>query len=148
MKRAYERRAGQRVAPTGRSGIALVITLIMLSVTLVMAVAFLAVARREQAAVAIAADSSNARHGAEIALAAAEAQILANVMGGSNGFYTSTLLVSTNYINSYGYNPAANPVNNPTNVNFNYRSTDNATFSAGGPDSGLLRICCSCRGRR
>ena len=40
---------------------ALVITLIMLSVTLVRAIAFLAVARRERNAVRISSDAANAR---------------------------------------------------------------------------------------
>ncbi|HZL79901.1 MAG TPA: hypothetical protein VFC17_13775, partial [Candidatus Limnocylindrales bacterium] len=61
-------------------GIALVITLILLSVTLVMAVAFLAIANRERNAVTTTADTATARHAAETALAYAEAQIVANIL--------------------------------------------------------------------
>src|SRR5271154_5773727 len=61
-----------------RQGIALIITLILLAVTLVMALAFLAISRREHGAVATATDAANARLAADSALAAAEAQIVAN----------------------------------------------------------------------
>src|ERR1035437_9865352 len=56
-------------------GMALVITLIMLSVTLVMAVAFLALAKRERGSVTTAAETTTARLAADSALNAAQAQI-------------------------------------------------------------------------
>ena len=101
-------------------GIALVITLIMLSVTLIMAVAFLALSRRERSAVATTTDTAAARLAADSALAAAQAQIAANVFATTNaGAYDYHLLVSTNYINPVGYVPAI--PTNPTNVNYDYR---------------------------
>ena len=78
-------------------GIALVITLILLSVTLVMALAFLAISHRERNAVATSTDTATARLAADSALANAEAQIIANALSATNP-YNYTLLVSTNYI--------------------------------------------------
>ena len=103
--------------PHARRGIALVITLIMLSVTLVMAVAFLALARRERGSVTTSTDTTTARLAAETALANAEAQIAANMLTGSSNAYNLGLLVSTNYINPEGFIAG---IVNPTNVNYLY----------------------------
>src|SRR6185437_2806168 len=100
-----------------RSGIALVITLIMLSVTLVMALAFLAVSRRERNAVSTTTDTATARLADDAALAAAQAQIAANILASTNvAAYNFSLLVSTNFINGAGFEP-----NNgyATNVSYN-----------------------------
>ena len=86
------------------SGIALVISLIMLSVTLIMAVAFLAVARRERVAVSTSSEATDSRLAADTALAVAEAQIVANLFASTNP-YNFGLLVSTNYIAPTGYDP-------------------------------------------
>jgi len=114
-----------------RSGVALVITLILLSVTLIMAVAFLAVSRRERNSVTTEADTATARLAADSALANAQAQIIANVFagGGTNGPnpYNFGLLVSTNYINSTGF--IANSAN-PTNVNYQYANGSGLNSSA------------------
>jgi hypothetical protein len=98
-----------------QSGVALVITLILLSVTLVMALAFLALSGRERGAVTTETDTATARLAADAGRSFAEAQIAANILTSTNpcGF---GLLVSTNYINPMGYNPALAP--NPTNVNY------------------------------
>jgi hypothetical protein len=83
----------------GERGIALVITLIMLSVTLIMAVAFLALSRRERSAVATTTDTAVARLAADSALSAAQAQIAASVFATTNAAaYDYHLLVSTNYL--------------------------------------------------
>jgi len=100
-------------------GMALVITLIMLSVTLIMAIAFLAISRRERVSVASSNDSTVARFGNDTGLAAAESQILANILTTNTALYDYTLLVSTNYINPYGYVIGSQ---SPTNVNYVYRS--------------------------
>ena len=116
-----------------RRGIALVITLIMLSVTLVMAIAFLALARRERNAVSTTTDTTTAKLAADSALAAAQAQIMANVLStanfrsASNALYNYGLLVSTNYYNSDGF---ATGVASPTNVNF-FRYYGASVFSPG-----------------
>ena len=115
--------------PNSERGMALVITLILLSVTLVMAVAFLAISRRERDAVTTVTDTASARLAADAALANAEAQIVANIFATTNAAaYNFGLLVSTNYINGYGFNPAGGA--NPTNVNFSYKS-DGTAFTSG-----------------
>ncbi|HEX4343655.1 MAG TPA: hypothetical protein VH255_09700, partial [Verrucomicrobiae bacterium] len=99
-------------------GMALVITLILLSVTLVMALAFLAISTRERTAVTTSTETATARLAADSALANAEAQIAANILATSNS-YNYGLLVSTNYINPNGFDPALVGVN-LTNVNYDY----------------------------
>ena len=61
---------------SARRGVALVITLIMLAVVTVTAVAFLTVARRERAAVAAAGDQADARIAADAALTRARAWLM------------------------------------------------------------------------
>jgi len=105
--------------PNSHSGVALIITLILLGVVTFMAIAFLALSRRERGAVTTVTDTASARLAADSALANAEGQIMANVLSTTNP-YNFSLIVSTNYINGYGYNPTAGA--NPTNVNYDYRS--------------------------
>ena len=101
---------------------ALIITLILLSVTLIMAVAFLAIARRERNAVTTTTDTAIARLATDSALAAATAQMAANIFASTNlAAYDSHLLVSTNFQNSAGYFIGSQ---NPTNVNYNFRNVD------------------------
>ena len=83
-------------------GVALVITLIMLSVTLVMALAFLAISRRDRASVSSTTDVTTARLAADSALAQAQAKIIANLAVNTN-LNLYSLLVSTNYINPGGF---------------------------------------------
>jgi len=108
-------------------GIALVITLIMLSVTLVMMVAFMALSRREGSSVNTTTDSAVAKQATDVALASAQAQIAANFLSGFNGFdsanaYNFGLIVSTNYINPAGFDNTigANGAPYPTNVNYDH----------------------------
>lgn len=100
-----------------QQGIALVITLILLSVTLVMAVAFLAISRRGRVAVTTTEDTATAKFAADAALAKAEARIVSQILTTTNP-YVFSLVVSTNYVNYYGFNPDED--NNPTNVNYDY----------------------------
>ena len=108
-------------------GMALVITLILLSVTLIMAVAFLAISRRERNAVTTTTDTATARLAADAALANAQAQIVAGIFATNNAAYNFGLLVSTNYINGVGF---ANNSANPTNVNYDYTTTGNPLTAA------------------
>ena len=71
---------------TAERGIALIITLILLSVTLVMAIAFLAISRRERGSVTTSTDTATARLAADSALASAEAQIMANILATTNPY--------------------------------------------------------------
>jgi hypothetical protein len=106
------------LSPRSR-GMALVITLILLSVTLVMIIALLAVARRERASVGTSADATTARLASDTALAAAQAQVIANLKSTNAALYSYGLLVSTNYVNWNGYQPG---IQNPANVNYFYRT--------------------------
>ena len=88
----------------------------MLSVTLIMAVAFLAISRRERNAVTTTTDTATARLAADAALANAEAQIVANMFATTNaGAYNFGLLVSTNYINAPGLSIRRRPIP-PTSI--------------------------------
>jgi hypothetical protein len=78
-----------------QKGVALVITLILLSVVTFMAITFLALSRRERSAVTTVTDTASARLAADAALANAEAQVIANVLSTTNP-YNFSLLVSTN----------------------------------------------------
>ena len=98
-------------------GVALVITVILLAVVTLLALTFLAVSRRERGAVTTATDTYSAKLAADDALANAEAQIVANVLATTNP-YNFGLVVSTNFINPYGFVAAAGA--NPTNVNYDY----------------------------
>ena len=85
-------------SPLSKRGVALIITLILLSVVTFMAITFLALSRRERSAVTTVTDTASARLAADAALANAEAQIIANALATTNP-YNFGLLVSTNYIN-------------------------------------------------
>ena len=65
-------------------GIALVITLLMLAVVTITAVAFLAVSRRERASVSSASEQARARMVAEIALQHAEGKIVSRIAALTN----------------------------------------------------------------
>ncbi len=105
-----------------QKGVALIITLILLSVTLVMAIAFLAISRRERASVTTSTDTITARLAADDALAKATAQIIATIYANTNPF-VSGLIVSTNYQNAFGF---VSGVQDPTNVNYDYVSSGGA----------------------
>jgi hypothetical protein len=108
-----------------QDGIALVITLIMLAVTLVMAVAFLALARRERNSVTTTTDTTVSRLAADSAVANAQGQIVASIASGFNGLdsgnaYNLHLLVSTNYINPQAFIQSGGPYGSPSPTNVNY----------------------------
>jgi hypothetical protein len=100
-----------------QQGVALVITLLMLSVVTFMAVVFLAVSRREKAAVTASADFIDAGLMADAALARAEAEVVTRILSVTNtGAYD--LLVSTNYYSAAGFRLQASAIANTTNVNY------------------------------
>ena len=78
-------------------GVALVVTLILLSVITFMAVTFLVVSRHEGAAVDTVTQQSNAKLAAESALEQAKGQMIADMLARTNG-YDFGLFVSTNYV--------------------------------------------------
>jgi hypothetical protein len=107
-----------------QQGIALITTLIMLSVVTLMAVAFLAVSRRERASVTTSSDRQDAKAMADAALQRAEAEIVARVLAASN-LLSYDLLVSTNFINPLGFQR-----NNTNIANVSYLDTSGRELSA------------------
>ncbi|HLX71293.1 MAG TPA: hypothetical protein VKV04_16830, partial [Verrucomicrobiae bacterium] len=100
----------------GDEGVALVITLIMLSVITFLAVAFLVLSQRENASSTIALDQKTAHMAADTAFNRVCAELLVDAMVNTN-FQSFGIKVSTNFINYNGFNPGLNP-QNPTNVNY------------------------------
>src|SRR5579883_3087803 len=98
-----------------QSGVALVITLILLSVITFMAVTFLVVSRHEGAQVDTVTQQSNAKLAADAAGQQAMAQIIALMQANNNGL-NGGLLVSTNYVSPFY--ETANNVRTITNVNY------------------------------
>ena len=113
--------------PTSERGVALIITVILLSALTLMVLAFLTLSRQERGAVTTTTGTASARLAADAALANAEAQIVANALATTNP-YNFGLIVSTNYINQAGFDPTVG-VYNPANVNYDYLTS----ASGGGP---------------
>ncbi|MCX6895097.1 MAG: hypothetical protein NTZ16_06285, partial [Verrucomicrobia bacterium] len=101
------------------AGIALVITLIMISVIAFMAITFLVLSQRERGSVSVIASQTDARLAAETALQTATAKLLAPVIAYTNPF-DYDLLVSTNYINPAGFVSSGPAFTSSTNVNYDY----------------------------
>lgn len=83
---------------SSQRGVALVITLIMLAVVTITAVAFLAVARRERSSVSAAGDQLDAQLAADGALQRAQAEVASRIVATTNRMAFG-LAVSTNYQN-------------------------------------------------
>lgn len=109
-----------KVQAQPQRGVALVITLVMLSVVTLMAITFLAVSRRERAAVAVAEYQVTARTMADSALARAQVDLVSRMMA-HGSLLDYDLAVSTNLWAPYGFNTAL-PLNlaNFTNVNYEF----------------------------
>lgn len=102
------------------------ITLILLSVTLVMAIAFLAISRRERGSVSTTEDTTTAKFAADSALSRAEFRIVSQIEATTNP-YVEGLVVSTNFINQNGFVPG---FSSPTNVNYDHGFDNNTPLSA------------------
>jgi hypothetical protein len=102
-----------------RNGVALVITLIMLSIITFMAVTFLVLSQRERSSVTTAMDQKMARNASDSAIARVTAELLTHMLARTN-FQDFDLMVSTNYINYDGLNPLLLSPLSPTNVNYEY----------------------------
>ena len=105
-------------------GIALILTLILLSVITFLTLAFLALSRREKSAVNVDRDLTRAKQTAEALAEQAKAQILAQILA-TNNKWTYDLMVSRTYENPLGFNTTlGHNFNNPwltyTNVAFTY----------------------------
>src|ERR1035437_2926757 len=97
-------------------GVALVITLVLLSVITFMAVTFLVVSRSQHGSVATETDQQVARFAADTARERAIAQLVTPILASANEFNYG-LLVSTNYISPAGF---ISGLSSPTNVGYNY----------------------------
>ena len=100
---------------------ALVITLIMLSVVTVMAIVFLGMSRREKTSVRATADLTDAKLAADAGAARAQAEVLARIAAQSN-LFAYDLTVSTNLINPRGFQAGIPDPANPLNVNYTYEN--------------------------
>ncbi|MCS1409874.1 MAG: hypothetical protein M2R45_03060 [Verrucomicrobia subdivision 3 bacterium] len=103
-------------------GVALIITLIMLSVVTVTAVIFLGVSRRERAAVAVTSDQMTAKLMAESAFARAEGEIVARMLM-SNNKLNYDFAVSTNFLKIDGFDTSDDDWEQFDASNVNYRTT-------------------------
>ncbi len=99
---------------------ALIITLILLSVITFMAIAFLVISRSRKSSVGMTTDQTVALGAADAAMARAEAQVLAPMLAWTNPFNVG-LVVSTNFINPVGFTRGSGAAYvSPTNVNYTY----------------------------
>src|SRR5215471_9685937 len=87
-----------------REGVALVITLIMLSVITFIAITFLVLSQRERSSVTTATDQKICRMAADSALDRVMAELTTHILLHNNS-QDFDLMVSTNYINLAGFNP-------------------------------------------
>ena len=99
-------------------GVALILTLLLLSVITFLTVAFLALSRRERVAVKVTLDQTRARQATETATERAKAQIIAQMLATTNKWNYS-LTVTTNFINAAGFQPGSSSL---LNVNYDYRT--------------------------
>jgi hypothetical protein len=121
---------------SSRRGVALVITLIMLSVVTITAIAFLSVARRERSAVQAAGEQADARIAADAALNRARAQIMAQMASYTSRFAPS-MFVSTNFIAPF-YRPGLTVAG--TDLPWNDNVLSNRWYSSLTNVSYLMRV--------
>lgn len=106
-------------ARSSRAGVALVITLVLLSIITFMAIAFLVLSEAQKRSVGTTADQTAAQLAADAALQDATARMLASILSSANEF-NYDLMVSTNYINARGFDPTLWGPGNTTNVSYVY----------------------------
>ncbi len=103
-------------------GVALVITLLMLSVITFLAVAFLAMTRRDRAQVTATFDVDAARNMSDDALNRAQAEIVAQMEARGDAL-SYDYMVSQNYISPFGFNKNSKDT---TNVNYDIYTSSGA----------------------
>ena len=99
--------------------VALVITLLMLSVITFLAIAFLALSNRNQSSVIASLDVTTAQSMSDAAQARAQAEILAQIMASGDPL-NYDYMVSRNYVNPYGFAAAEKTKYDPNNVNYDF----------------------------
>jgi hypothetical protein len=120
-RRNQEAEVGYPVSFSGSAlsqrGVALVITLVMLSVITFMAVTFLVLSQRERGSVSTTTDQTIAKFADETAQQRALAELIAPMLAVTNS-QVYDLIVSTNFINPLGF--FVNPADWRTNVNYDH----------------------------
>ena len=115
-----------------RKGVALVVTLLLLSVITFLAVAFLALSRRDRQSVALSITQTEAKYLAETAAARAQAEIFGYVSAKGN-LGSAPLMVSRTYQNQGGFDTTPGSSSDFRNVNWDHTTT-------GGPLSEANRL--------
>jgi len=128
------RRTGDRFG--SRSGVALVVTLILLAVITFMAIAFLVISHREQSSVVTATDQATAKNAADSAIEHALADLAIGMVTTTNA-YGTPMVVSTNYQNSYGFFPGNS---SPTNVSYDSLATGGTNFTAAQEEQNIANL--------
>jgi len=113
-----------------KRAIALVITLLMLSVITFLAVAFLVMTRRDTSAKLATLDVSTAQAMSEAALARAQAEIIAR-MTAQTDVLAYDFMVSSNYISPGGYTNMGKGVVDTNDVNYDYTIGGNGVTAFG-----------------
>lgn len=110
--------------PSPRSGVALVVTIVLLSVITFLAIVFLALTGRETASSKTQVNQTTARLAADTALERAKAEMVAGILA-TKSVANFGLLVSTNYYNYRGfYNNLGVNDDSRTNVNYDFQAAN------------------------
>ena len=112
---------GSRKTQRASQGVALVITLILLSVITFMAITFLVVSRGEKSTVGSVTEQTTSRLAAEQGIEMAQQAMLVQMLAFSNTVPSAGMLVSTSYNNPWGFDTALGA--SLTNVGYNYHLT-------------------------
>jgi hypothetical protein len=107
--------------------VALVITLLMLSIITFLAIAFLAMSRRNQSSVSASLDVTTAQAMSAAAQARAQAEIMAQIMAHGDPYYYD-YMVSRDYISTVGFDNAEKSVYDANNVNYDYFSNASGVY--------------------
>jgi len=121
----------------GVQGVALVITLLLLSVITFLAIAFLAMSRQNKSAVSASLDTATSRAAAEAGQARALAEVTAAMLAHGDALWYD-IMVSKAY-----HSPAytnAEKYYDPNNVNYNYLANTATPFSSSNNPSGWAQM--------
>jgi len=133
-KQIFGNGSGQR-----STAMALVITLILLSLITFMTVTFLIISQRERGSVSTTSDATTARFAADAALERAKAEILAPILAITND-QAYDILVSTNYISRDGFVGLPYLTNWNVNYDFNASIAGNPPLTAGDLQTNIANL--------
>src|SRR5438093_6956384 len=111
---------------SSETAVALIMTLIMLSVITVVSVAFLALTQRERTSVSQSSQQTESEWMANEGYEHAKGSIISLILA-SNNLLEADMVVSTNYINVNGFDPTQGT--NLFNVNFDHRVNNGGSLS-------------------